>query len=668
MTVSSQTNNETFNGNGVTTIWDLPFRFFDNADITAYLNDPIAQTSTPLVLGTDYTLTGAGLPEQFGAAPGKITTTAAVVTGKQLYVERVMAIEQLTDIINQGRFFPEVHEDVFDKQTMLLQQSVTGLGRALTRPIGKNYYDALGYRIANLADPINPQDAATKQWAANYIDSVSGLVNTTVGIAYDGGTLFDYLRFGVARTVDSIAALKALSSTRNQRAFVLGYYAARDGGGGIYAIDPSDTTTPGNGGTIIVATDGARWKMVPLGAISVLQFGVKADGVTDGSSAVNLSLTALGYAFVPAHAGTYLFGGITLGTGQRLYSDGKANVKIPAAASYGVRVTAFAGGSVQLQGQYAELYGFNFDASLCPTSTTAVRFGTSSGTVFGFRGHNLMFSNCGEAVGDEFHATNFVVDAFFEDCTCIFTRERQVYLRRSRGFITFRDFRIDHTYNTGQVTWGGARFDDLIGLELEKFDIVGPTIPTATYQPTAVGLTIVGAAGSASVWLRRLLIDNTRGPGLSITGVHNVFGVDTCIFQNLGAAMELVNVSKSLFTNTKLVGGIGLTGAPASANGLSMNGCTSVTFEGLEAEAHTGDGITQVSCTDCTISGGYSNGNTGWGRREVTVGIRNLISEMRMISNAAGSNLQIGAQSASADWWANGGTFLPSTIGAISVP
>lgn len=122
MTVSSQTNKETFDGNSVTTIWDLPFRFFDNADIHAYLIDPATQLTTPLVLGTDYTLTGAGLPEQFGTAPGKLTTTVAVPTGKQLYVERVLDIEQLTDIVNQGRFFPEVHEDVFDRLTMLLQQ------------------------------------------------------------------------------------------------------------------------------------------------------------------------------------------------------------------------------------------------------------------------------------------------------------------------------------------------------------------------------------------------------------------------------------------------------------------------------------------------------------------------------------------------------------------
>lgn len=137
MTVSSQTNNETFDGNGVTILWDLPFRFFHDNEIFVYLVDPVAFTTTPLSLGTDYTLTGAGLPEQFGTAPGKITTTVPVATLKQLYVERIMGIDQLTDIVNQGRFFPEVHEDVFDRLTMLIQQLSGILDRALVVPPGQ---------------------------------------------------------------------------------------------------------------------------------------------------------------------------------------------------------------------------------------------------------------------------------------------------------------------------------------------------------------------------------------------------------------------------------------------------------------------------------------------------------------------------------------------------
>lgn len=137
MTVSSQTSNETFDGNGVTTVWDLPFRFFSNSDVFVYrianAGTP-SQSTTLLAIGTDYTLTGAGLPEQFGTAPGKITTTVPVAATDNLFVERAMDIEQLTDITNQGKFFPEVHEDVFDRLTMLIQQNGSTMGRALKVP------------------------------------------------------------------------------------------------------------------------------------------------------------------------------------------------------------------------------------------------------------------------------------------------------------------------------------------------------------------------------------------------------------------------------------------------------------------------------------------------------------------------------------------------------
>ena len=37
MTVSSQTNNETFYGNGATTVWALPVRYSNEADLRAHL-------------------------------------------------------------------------------------------------------------------------------------------------------------------------------------------------------------------------------------------------------------------------------------------------------------------------------------------------------------------------------------------------------------------------------------------------------------------------------------------------------------------------------------------------------------------------------------------------------------------------------------------------------
>lgn len=230
MTVSSQTSNETFNGNGVTTVWDLPFRFFENTDIFAYLIDPVLQTATPLALGTDYTLTGAGLPEQFGTAPGKIITTVAVAGGKKLYVKRVMDVEQNTDIINQGRFFPEVHEDVFDRLTMLVQQLDTGLEDSLKLNAARFGWDFLGLRGTNVGEPINPTDAATK----GYVDTKSGANNT-------------YTDSQISRTVRSpqgeiLSQLPAAISRANK---VLGFDA----------LGNPQVLTPSSGSAIDLAND-----------------------------------------------------------------------------------------------------------------------------------------------------------------------------------------------------------------------------------------------------------------------------------------------------------------------------------------------------------------------------------------------------------------------------
>jgi endosialidase-like protein len=349
MTVSSQTSNETFYGNGVTTVWDLPFRFFDNADIHAYLINTVSQVTTPLVLGTDYTLSGAGMPEQFGAAPGKITTTVPVANLSELYVERVMEVEQLTDIVNQGRFFPEVHEDVFDKLTMLIQQGVSWLQRALVRPVGKDYYDAEGHRIANVQNPIDNQDAATKWWASEYfaglIDAATGLINTTTGILYDAGTLFDYLRDGVSRSVDSVADLRLLNPTRNKRASTKGYYLKGDGGNCDYFVIEGDTTTPDDGFKTIVGLGGVRWGAIFAGSPSVLQAGAKRNDVTAGAintSAFQTAMDAVGSVYVPG--GYYTISGVlNLRSGLFLYGDNPGGATEDASSLPGAARLLFTG-------------------------------------------------------------------------------------------------------------------------------------------------------------------------------------------------------------------------------------------------------------------------------------------------------------------------------------
>lgn len=114
------------------------------------------------------------------------------------------------------------------------------------------------------------------------------------------------------QVIHSIAELKLLLKTSpSQFAEVLGYYAPGDGGGGLYYLDALDTTSADNGGTVIVASDGGRWKLALIEAVSVKQFGAKSDDATAGSintAAFQAAMDALGSVYVPS--GYYTIDGI----------------------------------------------------------------------------------------------------------------------------------------------------------------------------------------------------------------------------------------------------------------------------------------------------------------------------------------------------------------------
>jgi hypothetical protein len=66
----------------------------------------------------------------------------------------------------------------------------------------------------------------------------------------------------VITTVANIAALRALSSPPSSApasVMVLGYFNPGDPGAGLFVLNASDTTSPDNGGTIIVDAYPNRW-------------------------------------------------------------------------------------------------------------------------------------------------------------------------------------------------------------------------------------------------------------------------------------------------------------------------------------------------------------------------------------------------------------------------
>lgn len=162
MTVSTQVSRNEYTGNGATTQYDFTFRILDKSHLLVQTLDT-SESIVTLTLGTDYTVTGVN---RYNG--GKVVLTSALPAGYKISIERSTPVTQEASIRNQGGFFPEIHEDAFDKLTMLVQQAYGWWsGLSLRKPSWlANYYDALNNRIRNLRDPSQAHDAATK----NYVD------------------------------------------------------------------------------------------------------------------------------------------------------------------------------------------------------------------------------------------------------------------------------------------------------------------------------------------------------------------------------------------------------------------------------------------------------------------------------------------------------------------
>ena len=137
MSVPSTTNRVQYTGDGANNTYDYTYRIFVESDLLVTVTD-LSDVETTLALSTDYTVTGVG-----DASGGTIVlvdsgqawlTSGDLTSGFTITIRRVLPLTQGTDIRNQGDFFPEVHEDEFDRSRMIDQQQQDELDRSWKFP------------------------------------------------------------------------------------------------------------------------------------------------------------------------------------------------------------------------------------------------------------------------------------------------------------------------------------------------------------------------------------------------------------------------------------------------------------------------------------------------------------------------------------------------------
>lgn len=129
MTVSSSTAKVSYSGNGVTQAFAVPFYFLASSQLLVVLRSS-SGVETTQVLGTNYTVTGAGV-----LTGGTVTMTAAPASGTTLVISRNVPLTQETDLQPNDRLPAETLEQSLDKLTMIAQQIDETFDRTLKFPV-----------------------------------------------------------------------------------------------------------------------------------------------------------------------------------------------------------------------------------------------------------------------------------------------------------------------------------------------------------------------------------------------------------------------------------------------------------------------------------------------------------------------------------------------------
>lgn len=165
MAISSDTRKAgPFSGNGVTVAFPFAFKVFEEGDLLVVHADA-NDVETELVLGSDFTVELNF--DQDNDPGGTVTMVTAPADGEKLTITSDVPARQPLVLTNNGGFYPRVINDAFDRITIIAQQLIEQMGRAIKLP------------ISSTADPTLPEPQANAVLTWN--STGDGFTNVSLG-------------------------------------------------------------------------------------------------------------------------------------------------------------------------------------------------------------------------------------------------------------------------------------------------------------------------------------------------------------------------------------------------------------------------------------------------------------------------------------------------------
>jgi len=178
MTVSATQTKTGYVGDGATTVFPVPFIFFNGNELLIIETVTATGVETTKSYNVDYTVSGGN------GNNGTVIAVAAPSASVTWTIKRNTALTQLVDYTPNDPFPAETHERALDRLTAIVQEQQELIGRNITIPISSS--------LSNIQIPL-PGNSKFWRWnaagtAIEAVDIVSiGLIGLPVSIT-DGGT------------------------------------------------------------------------------------------------------------------------------------------------------------------------------------------------------------------------------------------------------------------------------------------------------------------------------------------------------------------------------------------------------------------------------------------------------------------------------------------------